>query len=143
MARTNAATIATGATLAAALSPVGAPIPLGLNGSLAVWLDYTRHAASTTGAPIVAVEVSRDPQDTEPGSVGHWSRLPIVDQASYSAGRMDVEPFEARLQPSAAGTTTYHVPDLSVRHYNWCRILLADDDTTNRGTADVAVTVQP
>ena len=40
-------------------------------------MNYARHASSTTGRPIVRIDLSMDADDTAPASVGNWQPVMV------------------------------------------------------------------
>lgn len=98
-------------------------------------VDYTRHASSTTGRPAVVVDLSRDPPTTDVASVGHWQPYCLVDGGSFSAGAVEAYAFQAALNPTAAGTTTFGWPGtIVVAGFHWMRLRMKDMDGVNPGT---------
>lgn len=137
--------VAAGQALTGTLTAVGGnatthAVPLGALGVASVWVDYTRHGSSTTGRPIVAVELSRDAPDTAAASVGHWARVPMGDGSTFSAGSLEVYQESLRYNPTASGTSTWTWPSIDVTGAHWIRVLVADVDGTNTGTVGVFLT---
>lgn len=95
--------------------------------------EYTRHASSTTGAPVFAVDVSMDPPSTAAASVAHWNPVYLLDGASFATGAIDGYPEAFAAKPTATGTTTRGTPLWDVRGAHWMRVRMTDVDTTNRG----------
>ena len=99
--------------------------------------QYTRHASSTTGAPVFAVDVSMDAPDTAAASVANWTPVFILDGSSFTAGAIDGYPEAFAAKPTATGTTTRGTPMWDVRGAHWMRVRMADVDVTNRGAVTV------
>ena len=99
--------------------------------------QYTRHASSTTGAPVFAVDVSMDAPSTAPAAVANWTPVFILDGSSFTAGAIDGYPEAFAAKPTATGTTTRGTPLWDVRGYHWMRVRMTDVDTTNRGAVTV------
>ncbi len=99
--------------------------------------QYARHASSTTGAPVFAVDGSMDSPDTAAASVASWVPIFLLDGASFAAGAIDGYPEAFAALPTATGTTTRGTPLWDVRGYHWMRVRMADVDTTNRGAVTV------
>jgi len=99
--------------------------------------QYTRHASSTTGAPVFAVDGSMDSPDTAAASVASWVPIFLLDGASFTAGAIDGYPEAFAALPTATGTTTRGTPLWDVRGYHWMRVRMTDVDVTNRGAVTV------
>ena len=99
--------------------------------------QYARHASSTTGAPVFAVDVSMDSPDTAAASVANWTPVFILDGSSFTAGAIDGYPEAFAAKPTATGTTTRGTPMWDVRGAHWMRVRMTDVDTTNRGAVTV------
>lgn len=99
--------------------------------------QYARHASSTTGAPVFAVDVSMDSPDTAAASVANWTPVFILDGSSFTAGAIDGYPEAFAAKPTATGTTTRGTPMWDVRGAHWMRVRMADVDVTNRGAVTV------
>ena len=99
--------------------------------------QYARHASSTTGAPVFAVDVSMDSPDTAAASVANWTPVYLLDGSSFTAGAIDGYPEAFAAKPTATGTTTRGTPMWDVRGAHWMRVRMADVDTTNRGAVTV------
>ena len=99
--------------------------------------QYARHASSTTGAPVFAVDGSMDSPDTAAASVASWVPIFLLDGASFTAGAIDGYPEAFAALPTATGTTTRGTPLWDVRGYHWMRVRMTDVDTTNRGAVTV------
>ena len=99
--------------------------------------QYARHASSTTGAPVFAVDGSMDSPDTAAASVASWVPIFLLDGASFTAGAIDGYPEAFAALPTATGTTTRGTPLWDVRGYHWMRVPMTDVDTTNRGAVTV------
>ena len=95
--------------------------------------QYARHASSTTGAPVFAVDVSMDSPDTAAASVANWTPVFILDGSSFTAGAIDGYPEAFAAKPTATGTTTRGTPMWDVRGAHWMRVRMTDVDVTNRG----------
>jgi len=132
---TSLTILASPAALTNTLAVLGAVTKVGSLAYGTLWCDYTRAGASVTGRPILAVEVSRDPPDTASASVAHWSRVPVVDTTTFSSGAMEQHPESRRCNPTAAGASTFGWPGIDLRGANWLRVLAADVDGGNPGTA--------
>ena len=96
--------------------------------------SYARNGASSTGAPVFAVDVSMDSPDTDPASVARWTPVYILDGASFAAGAIDGYPEAFAALPTTTGTTTRGTPPWDVRGAHWMRVRMTDFDDTNRGT---------
>jgi hypothetical protein len=137
------AQVASAVTLTSSLAAVGGDatshaVKLGDLTSVDLSIDYTRHASSTTGRPVVAVDLSRDAPTTDIASVAHWQPYSLVDGGSFSAGAVEAYAFQAALNPTAAGTTTFGWPGhIIVAGYHWMRLRMKDADGSNPGTASV------
>lgn len=101
--------------------------------SLRLVCSYARHASSTTGRPVFAVDVSMDDPDTAAASVANWVPVQLLDNTTFSAGRIDGYAMQVSLAPSATGTTTHGIAPTDVRGAHWIRVRMTDVDTTNRG----------
>jgi hypothetical protein len=99
--------------------------------------QYARHASSTTGAPVFAVDVSMDSPDTAAASVANWTPVFILDGSSFTAGAIDGYPEAFAAKPTATGTTTRGTPMWDVRGAHWMRVRMTDVDVTNRGAVTV------
>ena len=99
--------------------------------------QYARHASSTTGAPIFAVDVSMDSPDTAAAAVANWTPIYLLDGSSFTAGVIDGYPEAFAAKPTATGTTTRGTPPWDVRGAHWMRVRMTDVDTTNRGAVTV------
>lgn len=95
--------------------------------------SYARHASSSTGVPVFAVDVSMDPPSTDPASVANWTPTYLLDGSSFSAGAIDGYPEAFAPKPSATGTTTRGTPPWDTRGAHWIRVRMTDADATNRG----------
>ena len=135
-AKTDPLTIATGVVLTGTLTAAGSPVAqrLGDMATACVWIDYTRAGGSGTGRPIVRVRVSRDAPSTAAASVGHWSAAPILDGGSFSAGAVELYGEQDRMNPTAAGVTTWHRPGIDVSGAHWLSVEVADVDGVAPGT---------
>lgn len=105
---------------------------------------YTSAAASSTGRPIFAVDVSMDAPDTAPGSVAHWVPTYLVDASTFSSGRVDgfAEQFSpAPTQATGAGAVAWSVgtPPWVTYGANWLRVRVADVDGSNPGALSLLV----
>jgi hypothetical protein len=108
-------------------------IALGSATSIRAACAYARHASSTTGAPIFALDVSMDAPTTDPAAVAHWVPVQLLDGSSFSAGSIDGYPEAIAAKPSATGTTSRGTPPWDVRGAHWARLRMADVDGTNPG----------
>lgn len=99
--------------------------------------QYARHASSTTGAPVFAVDVSMDSPDTAAAAVANWTPIYLLDGSSFAAGAIDGYPEAFAAKPTATGTTTRGTPPWDVRGAHWMRVRMTDVDTTNRGAVTV------
>jgi hypothetical protein len=113
---------------------------LGFTTSAFVRVSYTRHASSTTGRPIIAIDVSMDDPSTAAASVANWQTVQLMDGASFSSGAVELYAEQQRLNPTAAGTTIFGTHLVNVEGAHWIRVRIADVDSTNLG-AVTAVTL--
>lgn len=95
--------------------------------------SYARHASSTTGSTVFAIDVSMDAPTTPAASVANWVPVLLLDASTFSAGAISAYPEAVAHLPSAAGTTTRGTPPWDVRGANWMRVRVADVDGTNPG----------
>lgn len=95
--------------------------------------QYTRHASSTTGVPVFAVDVSMDPPSTAPAAVANWTPVYLLDASSFAAGAIDGYPMAFAARPTTTGATTRGTPPWDVRGGHWMRVRMTDADATNRG----------
>ena len=103
-----------------------------------VWVDYTRNGGSVTGRPVLAVEISRDPPDTLPAAVTHFSRVALGDGSGITMGEVEMY-YEALGFPTTSGGT-YHWPSICVAGAHWMRVYIADKDAAAPGVASVYLT---
>ena len=116
-------------------SPGTGAVPLAGMAWAAVSVDYTRAGLSSTGRPILQVQVSRDPPTVGPANVKHWQSVAVLDGSSFSSGMVDSYGEAVRCNPSAAGLSTFGWPSsIDVRGFGWLRLLAGDADGTNPGT---------
>lgn len=142
-----AASLTLPASLAAVVGTAGTDAANGTSGAIKLGslqyarlaCQYARHASSTTGAPVFAVDVSMDSTDTAAASVANWVPVFLLDGSSFTAGAIDGYPEAFAAKPSASGTTTRGTPLWDVRGAHWMRVRMADVDTTNRGAVTVLV----
>ena len=122
-------------------SPGTGAVPVARLTTARIYADYTRAGGSTTGRPILVVEVSRDPvATTAPGAVVHWTPLPALDPTSFTAGAVESYPQEVRCNPSAAGESTYAWPaPIDLTGVEWIRVRAADVDNTTPGTLTISL----
>ena len=97
-------------------------------------MTYARHASSTTGRPIVRIDLSMDAADTAPGSVANWQPVMLMDAASFSLGAVELYVEQQRLNPSASGSSTFGTHPVNVACAVWVRVQVGDEDTTNPGS---------
>ena len=137
----RAASLTLGASLATvvgtadsdAANATSGAVRIGALTALRLVCSYARHASSTTGRPIFAVDVSMDAPTTAAASVANWVPAQLLDSATFSAGRIDGYAMAVSLAPTATGTTTHGTSPLNVRGAHWIRVRMTDVDTTNRG----------
>jgi hypothetical protein len=126
-----AAVVGTASTDAA--NATSGAIAIGSLQSARLVCQYARHASSTTGAPVFAVDLSMDPPSTAAASVANWVPIYILDGSVFAAGAIDAYPQAVAAKPTATGTTTRGTPPWDVRGAFWVRVRMADVDTTNMG----------
>ena len=66
---------------------------LGFTTAAFVRVSYTRHASSTTGRPILAIDVSMDDPSTAAASVANWQTVQLMDGASFASGAAETVPY--------------------------------------------------
>lgn len=93
---------------------------------------YTRHASSTTGRPIVRVDVSMDAADTAPASVSNWQPVYLAD-VSAGSGVAELYVELQRVNPTAAGATVFGTHPVNISCAPWMRVSIGDVDTSNPG----------
>lgn len=108
-------------------------VKLGLTTSAFVRMTYTRDGSSTTGRPIVAIDVSMDAPGTAAASVSNWQPVMLMDGASFSSGAIELYAEQQRLNPTASGASTFGTHLVNVEGANWMRVRLADVDGSNPG----------
>ncbi len=108
-------------------------VKLGLTTAAFVRMSYTRHASSTTGRPIVAIDVSMDAPTTTPASVANWQPVMLMDASSFASGAVELYTEQQRLNPTASGTTVFGTHLVNTEGANWMRVRLADVDGSNAG----------
>lgn len=113
---------------------------LGLTTSALVRVSYTRHASSTTGRPIIAIDVSMDDPSTAAASVANWQAVQLIDGSSFASGAVELYAEQQKPNPTATGTTVFGTHLVNVEGAHWMRVRIADVDTTNLG-AVTAVTL--
>jgi len=99
---------------------------------------YTSAAASSTGRPIIAIDVSMDAPSTSPGSVGRWVPVQLLDNSSFSSGRIDGFAYQFSPKPTiatGAGAVagSFGTPPFDVGGASWMRVRAADFDGVNPG----------
>lgn len=99
---------------------------------------YTSAAASSTGRPIIAIDVSMDAPTTSPGSVGRWVPVQLLDNSTFSAGRIDGFVYKFSPAPTiatGAGAVagSFGTPPYDVGGASWMRVRAADVDGVNPG----------
>lgn len=99
---------------------------------------YTSAAASSTGRPIIAVDVSMDAPTTSPGSVGRWVPVQLLDNSSFTDGRIDGFAYQFSPAPTIATgagavADSFGTPPFDVGGASWMRVRAADVDGTNPG----------
>lgn len=97
-------------------------------------MTYARHASSTTGRPIVRIDLSMDADDTAPASVANWQPVMLMDAASFSSGAVELYAEQQRLNPTASGSSTFGTHPVNVSCAVWVRVQVGDEDTANPGT---------
>ena len=95
--------------------------------------QYARHASSSTGVPIFAVDVSMDAPSTAAAAVANWVPIYVLDGSSFAAGLIDGYPEAFAAKPTTTGTTTRGTPLWDVRGAQWMRVRMTDADATYRG----------
>ena len=137
----RAASLTLPASLATVVGTVSTDAANGTSGAAAIGsltslrlvCTYTRHASSTTGRPVFAVDVSMDAPSTAAASVANWVPVQLLDNTTFSAGRIDGYAMAVSLAPSATGATTHGIAPTNVSGAHWIRVRMTDVDTTNRG----------
>jgi hypothetical protein len=93
---------------------------------------YARHASSTTGRPILRVDVSMDASTTAPASVSNWQPVYLAD-LSAGSGVAELYVELQRVNPSTTGSTVFGSHPVNVTCGVWMRMWVGDVDTTNPG----------
>lgn len=106
---------------------------LGFTTAAFVRVSYTRHGSSTTGRPIIAVDVSMDDPSTAAASVANWQSVMLMDGTSFSSGAVELYAEQQRLNPTASGTTIFGTHLVNTEGAHWMRVRLADVDGSNPG----------
>jgi len=143
----RAASLTLPASLAAVVGTTSADNANATSGAIAIGslsvarlaCQYARHAASTTGAPVFAMDVSLDSPSTAPASVANWTPVYVIDGSAFVAGAVNGYPMAFAALPSATGTTTRGTPPMDVRGAHWLRVRMTDVDTTNRGAVTLLI----
>ena len=114
-------------------------IKLGSMTSVRFQGTYTRNAGSTTGRPIFAVDVSMDPPTTSPASVARWVPVMLLDNSTFSSGRIDGFAYAFSPAPSVTSATSQGTPPFDVSGAQWMRVRMSDVDATDRGAISLLV----
>ena len=102
--------------------------------SLVLQCSYARAGGSATGRPIFAVDVSMDPPTTDAAAESHWVPVYLLDNSTFSSGRIDGFAYQFSPAPSVTGTTSQGTPPFNVAQAQWARIRVADVDGASAGT---------
>ena len=95
---------------------------------------YTRNGGSATGRPIFAVDVSMDPPTTAADAVSNWVPVYLIDNSTFSSGRIDGFAYQFSPAPSVTGATSQGTPPYDTSGAQWARIRMADVDGAAAGT---------
>ena len=126
------------APLAATMSVVTSAFPVANLTSAVISFDYLRNAGSVTGYPLIGVQLSRDPPNTDPNTVSNWSRVRILDGAAFAAGTIPSYAEAVTFVPTSAGSQTLMWPDtIDVAGWFWLQVLATDFDAGSRGVITV------
>lgn len=106
---------------------------LGFTTAAFVRVSYTRDGGSTTGRPIIAVDVSMDDPSTAAASVANWQSVMLMDGTSFSSGAVELYAEQQRLNPTASGTTIFGTHLVNTEGAHWMRVRIADVDGANPG----------
>lgn len=107
-----------------------------LIGSLSLLMlrcTYARHASSTTGRPVLRIDVSMDSALTTPASVSNWQPVYLAD-VSAGSGVAELYAELQRPNPSASGSSVFGTHPVNVSCAVWVRVQVGDVDTSNPGT---------
>jgi hypothetical protein len=96
--------------------------------SLRLQGTYTRDGGSATGRPIFAVDVSMDPPTTAAASVSNWVPVYLLDNSTFSSGRIDGFVYQFSAAPSVTGATSQGTPPFDTSGAQWARVRMADVD---------------
>ena len=89
---------------------------------------YTRAGGSATGRPIFVVDVSMDPPTTSAASVSNWVPVYLLDNSTFSSGRIDGFAYQFSPAPSVTGATSQGTPPYDTSGAQWARVRMADVD---------------
>lgn len=109
-------------------------IALGSLERLRLQCTYTRAGGSATGRPIFAVDVSMDPRTTAADAVSNWVPVYLIDNSTFSSGRIDGFAYQFSPAPSVTGATSQGTPPYDTSGAQWARIRMADVDGAAAGT---------
>lgn len=111
----------------------GGAVALGSATLAMLRMTYTRAGGSATGRPIVRMDVSMDAPTTTPASVSNWQPVLLLDASSFSTGAVELYAELQKLNPSAAGASTFGTHPVNVACAHWLRVQVYDVDAANPG----------
>ena len=135
-------TIANGVALTGTLVQVGVPFCVANFTRAAVDVLYTANVGGGTGAPIIAVDLSRSPTTVVPTTDADWRPQLILDGSTFTAGAITAYTERCKpVSPTGAGTTfSTSWPDIiDTSCHFWLRVRMADVDGALPGTVSVYV----